>query len=48
MVYTGQLVATKIAGRRVMFVNGYHIADDLLNKRRAMFSDKPPRVMAYL
>ncbi|KAI0730594.1 cytochrome P450 [Earliella scabrosa] len=44
----GQLVATKIAGRRVMFVNGYHIADDLLNKRRAMFSDKPPRVMAYL
>ncbi|KAI0730578.1 cytochrome P450 [Earliella scabrosa] len=44
----GQLVSTKIAGRRVMFVNGYHIADDLLNKRRAMFSDKPPRVMAYL
>ena len=43
---TGELVYLNVCGQGILFVNTYDAAVDLLEKRGAIYSDKPKMVMA--
>ena len=42
----GELVYLNIFGQGLLFVNSYEAAVDLLEKRGAIYSDKPKMIMA--
>lgn len=42
----GELVYLNVFGQGLLFVNSYEAAVDLLEKRGAIYSDKPKMVMA--
>lgn len=44
----GPLYYINILGKPVIIVNSFDVANDLMNKRSAMFSDRPFRLMGYL
>ena len=44
--FAGELVYLNVFGQGLLFVNSYEAAVDLLEKRGAIYSDKPKMVMA--
>ena len=45
-VVAGEVVYLHVFGQGLLFVNSYEAAVDLLEKRGAIYSDKPKMVMA--
>lgn len=45
-IFAGELVYLNVFGQGILFVNTYEAAVDLLEKRGAIYSDKPKMTMA--
>ena len=45
-IFAGELVYLNVFGQGLLFVNTHEAAIDLLEKRGAIYSDKPKMVMA--
>ena len=45
MILQGDIVKVQAFGANVFFLNSWEAADDLLNKRSTVYSDRPDQIM---